>query len=66
MRLALVNYGVVRAIVNADADFANANKDNWQAIVDVTNANPEIKIGYQYEDGKFLLSQAKTIPLMVL
>lgn len=66
MQLALVKYGIVQTIVEANAEFVQANKDNWQAIVDVTNANPEIKIGYQYEGGKFLLSNAKTIPLMVL
>lgn len=53
MEFALINNSLVENVIEADQAFADSIAPDWEAVVNITNANPMPGIGWGYSGGAF-------------
>jgi hypothetical protein len=54
MQYALINNNLVENVADADQAWADSVAADWQAVVNVTNENPQPGIGWGYVNGQFV------------
>jgi hypothetical protein len=54
MEFALINKSVVENVIEADQAFADSIAPDWEAVVEITNANPMPGIGWGYVNNVFV------------
>lgn len=62
MQYALIKNSLVENIAEGDQQWAEAVAPDWQAVVDITDVDPQPAIGWGYVGGQFAAPPAPPIP----
>ena len=65
MQYALIKNNLVENVAEADQVWADSVAPDWQAVADITNANPQPGIGWGYINGQFVAPVVPPIPIPV-
>lgn len=66
MQYALIKNNLVENVAEADQAWADSVAPDWQEVVNITNANPQPGIGWEYSNGQFVVPEAPPTPVPVL
>jgi hypothetical protein len=63
MQYALINNNLVENVAEADQAWADSVATDWQAVINITNANPQPGIGWEYVNGHFVAPVVPPTPI---
>lgn len=63
MQYALINNNLVENVAEAGQAWADSVAPDWQAVVNITNINPQPGIGWEYSNGQFVAPEVPPTPI---
>lgn len=63
MQYALIKNNLVENVAEADQAWADSVASEWQAVVNITNINPQPGIGWEYNNGQFVTPVVPPTPI---